>query len=152
MPAKNPRLTITLEPQLGAYLRKLSELTGNSQSRLIGELLEDVEPVLVKMIKLLQAAQSASDQVRGRIRSDLEAAHLRIEEQLGFPLTDPEDELLPGPLLVDVEKVARRRRKQPAGAAVPTRAAALPSTETPLSNRGVRSHGESLVSSVRRRS
>ena len=59
MPAKNPRLTITLQPVLAAQLRRLSELTGNSQSALIAELLEGSEPIFTRMIQVLEAAEQA---------------------------------------------------------------------------------------------
>ena len=56
MATKNPRLTITLQPSLAAQLRRLSELTGNSQSSLIAELLEGSGPVFDRMIKVMEAA------------------------------------------------------------------------------------------------
>ena len=145
MPAKNPRLTITLEPQIGAQLRRLSELTGNSQSQLISELLEDAESVFAKMIQVLEAAQAVRDDMRGRITLDIEQAQCRMERQLGLSIEEPVDTRTL-PLLADVEKVARRRRKQadaPAGGqlagTVQARVTASVSSETPLSNRGVRS-------------
>ena len=53
------RLTITLQPTLAAQLRKLSQLTGNSQSALIGELLEGSGPVFDRMIQVMEAAKTA---------------------------------------------------------------------------------------------
>ena len=61
MATKNPRLTITLTPSLAAQLRRLSELTGNSQSSLIAELLDGSGPVFDKMIQVLEAAAIAKD-------------------------------------------------------------------------------------------
>jgi len=145
MPIKNPRLTITLEAHFAAQLRRLSELTGNSQSQIISELLEDSEGVFSKMIQVLEAAQVARQEIKGCITLDIQKAQERMERQLGLSIDDPADTVTL-PLLAEVEKVARRRRKQTAGPAgaqlagtVRGRLAASVPTETPLSNRGVRS-------------
>lgn len=145
MPTKNPRLTITLEAHFAAQLRRLSELTGNSQSQIISELLEDSEGVFFKIIQVLEAAQVARQEIKGRITLDIQQAQERMERQLGLSIDEPADTVTL-PLLADVEKVARRRRKQTAGPAgaqlagtVRGRLAASVPTETPLSNRGVRS-------------
>ena len=79
MPAKNPRLTITLQPSLAAQLRKLSELTGNSQSSMIGELLEGSGPVFDRMIQVLEAAKKAKEAMRGRLADDMEQAQANVE-------------------------------------------------------------------------
>jgi hypothetical protein len=133
MPAKNPRLTITLQPTLAAQLRKLSELTGNSQSALIGELLEGSGPVFDRMIQVMEAAKTAKESMRGRIAGDIEQAQARLEEGLGMALEGFDQ--WTGSLLDEAEAVARRARRGPAprGVSGPG-AAAL----TPISNRGVR--------------
>ena len=56
MTTKNPRLTITLEPALAAQIKRMSELTGNSQSAIISELLDGSAPVFERVIKVLEAA------------------------------------------------------------------------------------------------
>lgn len=86
MPAKNPRLTITLQPSLAAQLRKLSELTGNSQSALIGDLLEGTGPVFDRMIQVLEAAKSAKESIRGKLADDMEHAQAKMEGALGLVL------------------------------------------------------------------
>lgn len=133
MPTKNPRLTFTLSPSLAAQLRKLSELTGNSQSSLIGELLEGSGPVFDRTIQLLEAAKSAKQSMRGKITGDMEAAQAEIEGALGMVLEGFDQ--LTGSLLDEAEAVSRRGTRSPAprGAAGP--AAKRP---TPISNRGVR--------------
>ena len=79
MPAKNPRLTITLQPSLSAQLRKLSELTGNSQSALIADLLEGTGPVFDRMIQVLEAAKTAKESMRGKLADDMEHAQSKME-------------------------------------------------------------------------
>jgi len=133
MPAKNPRLTITLQPTLAAQLRKLSELTGNSQSALIGELLEGSGPVFDRMIQVMEAAKTAKESMRGRMASDLEQAQAKIESQLGLALDG--FDAYTGSLLEEVEAVRRRARRSVS--AVP--GAGRRARSTPPSNRGVRS-------------
>lgn len=165
MPAKNPRLTITIEPTLHAQLRRLSELTGNSQSGLISELLDGAGPTLDRVIKVLEIAQDAKDAIRGKLADEMDAAQAKVEAQLGLALDAFED--MSAPLIDMAETIERRSRKRlqveaegrearalgrklaPAGrpgrTASPTRpvirggksdSAGVP---TPLSNRGVRS-------------
>lgn len=141
MPAKNPRLTITLEPLLAAQLRRLSELTGNSQSKLISEILDGSTAVFARVIEVLEAAKSATDSMKGKAAIDLEAAQSRVEAQLGLVLGEFEEAT--APLLKGVETVTRRARKRTEGGGGTTRPKAVsahaPATVTPPSNRGVRS-------------
>ena len=129
MPAKNPRLTITLQPTLAAQLRKLSELTGNSQSSLIGELLEGSGPVFDRMIQVMEAAKTAKESMRGRIAGDIEQAQARLEEGLGMALEGFDQ--WTGSLLDEAEAVTRRGWAS--GRRTPRRGSA-----NPISNRGVR--------------
>ena len=134
MPAKNPRLTITLQPSLSAQLRRLSELTGNSQSALISELLEGSGPTFDRLIQVLDAAQKAKDALKGGVSREMEEAQQRVEQQLGLVLDHSES--VAATLLDEAEKVRRRRPRASGSAArgAPARAAL-----TPPSNRGVRS-------------
>ena len=139
MPAKNPRLCITIEPKLAAQLRRLSELTGNSQSALIGELLEGSSTVFTRVIKVLEAANEARVSVRGRITDELELAQGKLERQLGLAL-----DIVEFTDLVDqAENVRRRAGPRPDGPEVTRgRAGSAKPEGTPLSNRGVRSNGK----------
>ena len=141
MPAKNPRLTITLEPALAATLRRLSELTGNSQSKIISEILEGSEQVFAKIIRVLEAAEKAKAEVKGRAAANLDEAQGRMEAQ--FQLVMGEFDELTGSLLAEVESVSRRARKtgRAGRGAVdtPAPASARKGSATPISNRGVRS-------------
>jgi len=143
MPAKNPRLTITLEPSLAAVLRRLSELTGNSQSAIIAEILEGSESVFQKIVRVLEAAEKAKAEVKGRAAANLEEAQSRMEDHLQLVIGEFDD--YTGNLLAEVEAVSRRARKSPgvgerARRAVPRPAAVAPNgVVTPPSNRGVRS-------------
>ena len=153
MATKNPRITITVEPSLHAQLRRLSELTGNSQSALVGELLDGAGPTLERVIKVLEIAQTAKDSIKGKLAAEMDAAQAKVEAQLGLALDAYED--MATPLLDIAEAIDRRSRRRPQGQALAGREAGAGSAEkgapprgerasartapTPLSNRGVRS-------------
>ncbi len=136
MPTTNPRITITLQPQLHAILRRLSQLTKNSQSALIGELLNESLPIFERMVEVLAAAEemraqgmAASDEVK----QALQRAQGRVETQLGLVMDDWDHGNRP--LLEQAEMVQRRG----SGAGKRSAAPEPRSGSTPLSNRGVRS-------------
>jgi len=144
MPTQNPRLTVTLEPAVSACLRRLSEVTGNSQSKLIAELLEGSVPVFQRVIATIEAAKTASAEIRGRLADDMGKAQERMEQQLGLVMG--EFDAAAAPLLEGVETVKRRGRKGTGRATASVSAAPAPATGgrrpasvTPPSNRGVRS-------------
>jgi hypothetical protein len=131
MPAKNPRLTITLKPELAAQLRRLSQLTGSSQSSMIGEMLEGSGAVFDRMIQVLEAAETAKEAMKGKFAQDIGHAQTKMEKGLGI-VVEGFDQFTES-LLDEAQAVTRRGRASGAphapGAAAPT----------PISNRGVRS-------------
>ena len=137
MPAINPRITITLEPSTAAQLRRMSALTGNSQSSMISELLAQSSPVFDRLIAVLEAAEVAKTAAREDAAEKLKAAQSKIENQLGLMLDWMDDSSRP--LLEHAEKVKRRTRRQaqeqPGTGDRATGGACAPTT---LSNRGVR--------------
>jgi hypothetical protein len=146
MPATNPRLTITLEPTTAAQLRRISELTGNSQSSLIAELLAGTSAVFDRLILVLEAAHSARASMSGQLAKDLAQAQSRIEDSLG--LSPALDAAMEQTLPLFEEFITRRtvrrfqeRRAERAGGT--TRSGGVvarsASSATPPSNRGVRS-------------
>lgn len=138
MPTQNPRLTVTLKPSTFAQIQEVSRLTGNSQSAMIAEILEQSEPVFSRLIKLLSAAEEAKHAVRENVAADLERAQERIEHQLGIALD--EFDALSGDLIAQVEQVRRRRARRTApGQAPADTSGARRARPTPPSNRGVRS-------------
>jgi hypothetical protein len=123
MPTKNPRLTLTLTPTTAAQLRRISELTGNSQASLISELLEGQEIVFAKVIHALELAESAKTNMKQSLFDDMERSQQLIEKQIGLAL-DTFDAGL-APLIREAEAVKRRRPRARAGvdaaAAAPAR-------------------------------
>ena len=109
MPTQNPRLTITLSPPLDAAIRRLSELTGQSKSSLIVELLDQAKPVLERMAEVIALAQTATQEAKTRMAANLDAAQSKLEEHLGLvnDLFDEQTESLLG----EIEQVRRRSAK-----------------------------------------
>ena len=133
MPTKNPRLTITLKPALADQLRRLSALTGNSQSALISELLDGSGPVFDRMISILEAAKQATATMRGKIAADLDTAQTQLEGVLGFAIGTLDDlDQAASTAVQDVEKPGREPRRQA------QRGGVHGADSTPISNRGVR--------------
>lgn len=138
MPTLNPRLTITLTPTTAARMRRMSELTGNSQSSMISELLDGSGQVFDRLILLLEAAHMARETVADETVAGLERAQDKIEQQLGLVLEQMDE--AGRPLLEQAEAIRRRARRQPQGRPRSGgRAAGGAPVPTPLSNRGVRS-------------
>ena len=93
MTTQNPRLTITLQPSLAAQLRRLSQLTGNSQSSLISELLDGSAPVFDRLIRVLTAAEGAKASLRGHLAMDMaeaQAEEVEAEVELAVTLIESE--------------------------------------------------------------
>lgn len=152
MTTKNPRLSITLEPISALQLQRLSELTGNSQSKIVGEILEQSKPVFERLILVLEAAEQAKKSVSAATAQRMKDAQQHVETQLGLAMGGWDD--FTGSLLEDLEGVQRRSRKRlsgpargavggavSAGKGAPASGGRGPaiSVPTPMSNRGVRS-------------
>lgn len=140
MPATNPRLTITMQPSLAAVLKRLSTLTGNSQSSLIGEFMGQAMPALERMATILDAAVKLAEQgkaVPQEIGESLKLAQTRMEAQLELVLGDMETGVRP--LLEHAEKVHRRGARDAGG---PGAGAPGRGTRAPISNRGVTPHSK----------
>lgn len=148
MPAKNPRLTITLQPSVAAQLAELSRLTGDSQSSIIGDLMAQASPVFDRVIRVLSAAQQAKADLKDRMASDLEKAQAKIEKQLGIVMQD--FDAFTGDLMTEVDAVRRRARRTTREDAAAPHAVADAPASTPLSNRGVRSDPKKAKSQTTR--
>ena len=146
MPAANPRITITLKPEVHEVLKRLSALTGNSQSSMVGEILNDSFPVFDRMVQVLSAAEKMrADAMKshGEIGRGLKLAHGRIERQLGLCLADLEESFVP--VLEAVEEVDRRAAADGQRGSAGDhggRSGDARRGSTPISNRGVRSTPE----------
>ena len=142
MPTPNPRISVTLKPVTAELLRRLSMLTGNSQSSMVSELLESSEGVFQRMLLVLEAAQRAKDETKREISSSMEKAQDKLERQLGIVMDSFDD--YTGDLLAELETVKRRGRTPAARSGLPrartvSETADASANRPPISNRGVRS-------------
>lgn len=132
MPTTNPRLTITLTPAVAAVLREMSGLAGNSQSAIVGELLETSLPVFERVVQAMRAAVTIRDSAKAEIVDGLERAQAKLEAQLPLVMGDMDAAFLP--LLEEAEKVTRRgpRATEARGARTGGRGQLRGSTPVPL--------------------
>jgi len=144
MTTTNPRITVTLTPAVAAVLRELSALSGNSQSAIVGDLLQQSMPVFERMAKVMKAVALAkergvqvNDAALGEMRDGLERAQGRIEQEFGLfdelvaPVTD---------LLDEAEKIRRRGGRAERAAPAARAGGPVRRSRTPMSNRGVTPH------------
>lgn len=112
MPAKNPRISVTVTPETSAILSRMASLQGGSVSSVVGELLEFVLPIFERIGHALEAAEQIKHQAtesRSEIVEGLERAQQRLEAQLGLALDDLDQGFKP--LLHLAEGVNRRKAK-----------------------------------------
>lgn len=131
MPTANPRVYVTLSPDLDAVIGRMAALERISKSQLIRETLEAAQPTLTKAVALMEAASKARSGARQELAQSLEHSQQVIESQLeGIlqALTEP---------AVDALEVAGRRPGRRAAARGP--AACQESINPPPSKRGVKS-------------
>lgn len=95
MPTSNPRITVTLTPEVHAILKRMSELTGNSQSAIVGDLLLSSREVFARVVTVLEAAEVAKGTVNREIKEGLDRAQAKLEQQLGLALETMDDALQP---------------------------------------------------------
>lgn len=113
MATTNPRVSVTVTPAVSSVLREMALLTGNSQSALIGDLLQESLPIFTRMVEVLRAAKDAQAGAKERFRGGLEDAQGLLERQLGLMLGDVSGHTKN--LSLELERLARR-----GGRAVPS--------------------------------
>lgn len=113
MPTINPRITITLTPEAHAVLREVSAATEQSQSAIVGELVQMSLPVFQRVAAAVKAARAVEATAKGEIVASLERAQHRLEGQMRLQLHDMDEAFRP--LLEHAEKV-HRRSSSPGGA------------------------------------
>jgi hypothetical protein len=110
MPTVNPRITVTVTPSVAAVLAELSEVSGQSQSSHVAELLEASLPVLQRVVLTIRAAKDVQQDARDNIVAGLERAQAKAEKQLDL-LIEGWDEAS-APLLAQAESIRRRAKKR----------------------------------------
>jgi hypothetical protein len=152
MPTNNPRVNVTLAPAMSARIKRISELTGQSQSALISTLLDAQADTFDRLIRVLDAAEKAkahADTILAGGAEQIKEAQARIESQLGLALD--EFDTITDNLLKDAERVQRRGRAGEKSAGTAPSGRAVAARLTPPSNRGVRSTVKTPKKSTPRR-
>lgn len=80
MATAKPRITITLEPQEYAILKRLSGLNGVPMARTISELVSLVAPVLAQIADNLKTVQDSEENVRANLLRSIEKLNSRANE------------------------------------------------------------------------
>lgn len=109
MPTLNPRITVTLAPEVHAVMKRLAKLAGNSQSAIIGDLLHSALPVFDRMVQALEAAEVLKQEgmkAPQAIKDSLDRAQTKMEAQLDIFMGELDGGMRP--LLKEAEKVNRR--------------------------------------------
>lgn len=136
MPTDNPRITVTLSPEVHALLRRLSALTDNSQSAIVGGLLETSVSVFQRLIDVMEAAEQAQGRLNEEVRSTLAGAQARLEDQLGLAMETLDDGFRP--ILKAAEGVRRRAPKAGSTPVPVTRGSGSPTAPQPKGKRTVK--------------
>ena len=138
MPTQNPRITVTLTPEVAAVLQAMSEETGSSQSAIVGELLAVSMPVFERVVQAARAARVMQESARSEIAAGLGRAQERLEAQIPLHLATIDEGFRP--LLEHAEQVKRRAGRTHATGtlAAPARArgSAVEVGVPPISNKG----------------
>ncbi len=102
MPAKNPRLTITLNPRLYDLISRFAALQQCPKSRVVSDILEPLVTPLSRTIALLEAARDAPAEIQRNMLSvasgverDLLDAAGRVNVEVSEQLRRIEDQANP---------------------------------------------------------
>ena len=74
MPSNKPRINLTVSQQRYDLLKRLAELQGRSMTAVVNEVLDQVEPVLERVVVVLEAASKAEDEARTGLKESAEKA------------------------------------------------------------------------------
>jgi len=83
MATNKPRITISLNPNVYATLKRMSELGKQPMSSIVTELLESVHDPLMRTVAFLEAAADAPKQVRDGLRESFETVEREMYQTAG---------------------------------------------------------------------
>ena len=78
MPTDLPRVQVTLSKPLFATVTRLAQLQGRSRSAVISELVDEIHPVLQRVVVVLEAAAHAQTDLKTGLRRSYEQAEAEI--------------------------------------------------------------------------
>lgn len=134
MPTLNPRINVTLSRSLDDLVRRLSVHQRCSKSQVLRELLETVEPSLLRAVALMDAASSAGPKAMASLALSMKRSQDAAEDILAGAAM--RIERAHGDLVSQAEAVRGRR---PGRVGSRHGQAGGPVSNPPSSNRGVKS-------------
>lgn len=137
MATKNPRITITLNEEDYAVLKRLNALNGVPMARTVSELVEVVSPVLARICDNLDRVKLADENVKKSLRHSAEKS-LSVMEKIYSEALENFDEFSD-----DLERAARGASGRSRGASSRDAAAAGDAKRPRLVTRGSGTERES---------
>ena len=145
MPTVNPRINVTLSPQLDLVVQRMAACQRVSKSQVLRELLEAAEPALQRAVVLMEAAANAAGAMREGFAQSLGEAQSKAEAHLASVMEGMDQTTLD--LVQQAEAIRGRRPRVPTArtGVSPTRGgpvaprAVVAAKNPPPSNRGVKS-------------
>lgn len=134
MPATNPRISVTVPPAVDAVLTRLAELTNQSKSAIIADLLDTSLPIFERTVLVLQAAHEAQTSLSNKATAQLDAAEGKLFEALGLSMDLFDDTT--SSIIKDAERVKRRKGRATVPVPPAQRGALEPATQPPYVTRG----------------
>lgn len=87
MATKRARFTISLNPQMYATLKRLSDLGGQPLSTIVSEILESVHEPFMRTVALMEAAANAPQQVKDGLRQTVENVERDLYGSVGYSVS-----------------------------------------------------------------
>lgn len=110
-------------------MARLSQLTGQSKSSFIAEVLESSMPVLERMVTVLDAAKQVKDSLKETTKKSMEASEAMLHDVLGITM-DIFDQSAK-PILEEAERIQRRATQRQAEGMRESAPNGLPAAERP---------------------
>lgn len=83
MATKKPRITISLDPNVYATIKRMSELGKQPMASIVSEMLDTVHEPLMRTVAFLEAASEAPKQVRDGLRKSFESVERELYGMAG---------------------------------------------------------------------
>jgi len=84
MATKRARFTISLNPNMYATLKRLSELGGEPLSKIVSDILESIHDPFMRTVALMEAAATAPQQVKDGLRQTVENTERDLYAAVGY--------------------------------------------------------------------
>ena len=150
MPTINPRINVTLSPQLDLVVQRMATCQRVSKSQVLRELLEAAEPALQRAVILMEAAAGAASAMKEGFAQSLDKAQSKAEAHLAGVLHEMDQTTLD---LVQQAEAIRGRRPR-ARKPLASRVAASPQVPhgwTPEEEAGFRKQSAAVLERERKK-